>query len=66
MLAVVSDEITVLRKELAVTMNDWGEAERKRQDREDRLVELKASLTSEKEKNDLLVTQQSLLEDQLR
>ncbi|GMH88197.1 hypothetical protein TL16_g11084 [Triparma laevis f. inornata] len=61
----MTDEISKLSRDLAVTMNDWGEAERRRADREDRLVELKASLMAEKEKNDLLVTQQCLLEDQL-
>ncbi|GMH96925.1 hypothetical protein TrVE_jg13422 [Triparma verrucosa] len=61
----MTDEITKLSRDLAVTMNDWGEAERRRADREDRLVELKAGLLAEKEKNDLLVTQQCLLEDQL-
>ncbi|GMI32392.1 hypothetical protein TrRE_jg4309, partial [Triparma retinervis] len=59
------NEIMMLRKELETTMNDWGEAERKRRDREDRLVELKTSLVSEQEKSSLLVTQLKLVEDQL-
>ena len=58
-------EIAMLRKELETTIHDWGEAERKRRDREDRLVELKAGLTNEQEKTSLLSTQLKLLEDQL-
>jgi chromosome segregation ATPase len=59
------NEIAMLRKELETTINDWGEAERKRRDREDRLVELKTSLASEQERNSLLVTNLKLLEDQV-
>ena len=59
------NEIMLLRKELETTVNEWGEAEKKRRDREDRLVELKASLVNEQEKNGLLVTQLKLVEDQL-
>jgi len=59
------NEIALLRKELETTVNDWGDAEKKRRDREDRLVELKTSLVSEQERNSLLVTNLKLLEDQV-
>ncbi len=57
--------LAMLRKELETTVQDWGDAERKRRDREDRLVELKTGLASEQEKNSLLITQLKLVEDQL-
>ena len=62
---VAGMELKQLRKELEQTVSDWAASEKKRQDREDRLVELKAGLDSEIEKNSLLLTQVKLLEDQL-
>ena len=58
-------QIQMLRSDLSKTVNDWKEAERERQIKEDTSKRLQTELMKERDKSQLLMSQVSKLEERL-
>jgi len=59
-------QLSELKKDLDMTINDWRVSERDRSVREDNIRELNGDLCKERERTSLLKTQVSLLDERLR